>query len=84
MSNGYEKPFNLLKEYVGNTVEVVRHDGSVVNGTLQAFDRHVNMVLTDAIVYSNATDSQHQEDVGRLFQRGGSVTDVRPARGDNQ
>lgn len=82
--DGYDKPFDLLNEFTGDTVEVVRHDGSVIIGTLHAFDNHINLALTDATIYPEGTDAQKQDDVGRFFQRGGSVTDVRPARGDNQ
>lgn len=81
--DGYEKPSDLLNEFTGDTVKVVRHDGSVIIGTLHAFDNHINLVLTNATVYPEGTDAQKQDDVGRFFQHGGSVTDVRSEEDDS-
>ncbi|NUC74741.1 Like-Sm ribonucleoprotein core [Haloterrigena sp. SYSU A558-1] len=82
MTEKYDKPFDLLREFVGDTVRVVRRNGSVIVGKLHTFDQHINLILTDATVYQNETDTQQQEDVGRFFQRGGAVTDIRPAGGE--
>jgi len=79
MSSDYDKPFDLLKELCGDTVDINRRDDSVVRATMQTFGQHINIALTDVTISPEGSDAQLQKSEDRWFQRGSGVIDVRPA-----
>lgn len=78
--HAFQKPFDCLDEFKGRKVVIERVDAPPVIGTLEAFDQHINMALTDVevvwTVYGNE-DSENME-YERFFQRGSSVKEVKP------
>lgn len=74
-----ERPFDILNSMEGEEVIVTRTDGSEVVGTLQAFDKHINMALTDVEIHIPEEPNPIHND--RFFQRGSTVKDVQPESG---
>ncbi|KAJ9461633.1 Small nuclear ribonucleoprotein-associated protein B [Diplonema papillatum] len=72
-----------LYSYMGSTLKVTINDGRVMKGTLLAYDRYLNLILTDTeesrfIPDKNSKTREREEKrtIGLMLLRGESVTSM--------
>lgn len=63
-------PFDYLDDLEEETVRIVRHNKEALKGTLEAFDRHQNVVLSDAEGVVSGDEFE------RTFIRGNTVAEI--------
>jgi len=66
-----QRPLDALNESKGKRVLVELKNGSKYNGLLDAFDIHINIVLSDA---DQIVNGEVKRKLGRLFIRGDTIT----------
>lgn len=74
-----KRVFDYLGDMVGSEVMVMRKDNSCLTGTLQAFDKHLNLAMTDITITQSREDEVVIESNSQHIQRGDFVVDVQPA-----
>ena len=73
-----------MQQFLNYRVRVTLHDGRELFGTLSAFDRHMNLVLTDTEEYRSLKRRSENESrevkrsLGLVILRGDSVVHVFP------
>ncbi len=65
-----ERPFDLLNDSIGNQVLVNLRTGKEINGKLEAFDQHMNLVLSDA---TELQDGERKQKIGKVIVRGDNI-----------
>ncbi len=76
MSNGIERPLDLLNQSRGKEVLVKLKNGKQFTGTLVAFDIHVNTVLDNA---KETEGNEVKRSLGLTFLRGDTIIFISPA-----
>ncbi len=69
-----QRPLDVLDLAKGNRVMMQLKNGTVISGTLKAFDLHLNTWLEEAEVEDSDTKTKY----GRLLVRGDNVILVSP------
>ena len=64
-----EKPFDYFGKFLGNKVRVFLKNGEVVEGSIIAFDVHLNLVLVDVTVKKEGEEISLEN----LFVRGDNI-----------
>lgn len=72
MSN---RPFDFLNKHTDKTVLVRLKDGKELRGKLQAFDVHMNIVLSDS---EELEDGKVLEKAGSMLVRGDNILFISP------
>ena len=76
MTNGIERPLDLLNDSKGKEVLVhVKGDKQFV-GTLLAFDIHINLVLDNT---KEMQDNEIKRNIGLTFLRGDTIIFISPS-----
>jgi small nuclear ribonucleoprotein len=70
-----ERPFDLLNTALNKEILVVLKGDTQIQGTLKAFDVHMNLHLENA---SQVVDGEVKKNFGKLLVRGDSVILVSP------
>ncbi len=65
-----QRPLDALNESKGKRVLVELKNGTKYNGVLNAFDMHINIVLSDA---DQIVNGEVKRRLGRLFIRGDTI-----------
>lgn len=65
-----ERPFDLLNDSIGSKVLVNLKGGKEVSGELQAFDQHMNLVISDAVELENG---ERKQKLGKVIVRGDNI-----------
>lgn len=76
MTNGIERPLDLLNNSKGKEVLVQLKGDKQFVGTLMAFDIHINLVLDNT---KEMQDGEIKRNVGLTFLRGDTIIFVSPA-----
>ena len=66
-----QRPLDALNESKNKRVLVELKNGTKYNGVLNAFDIHINIVLSDA---DQIVNNEVKRKLGRLFIRGDTIT----------
>lgn len=65
-----ERPFDLLNDSIGNKVLVNLRNGREVTGKLEAFDQHMNLVVSNAM---ELQDGERKQKLGKVILRGDNI-----------
>lgn len=76
MTNGIERPLDLLNHSKGKEILVQLKNDKQLVGTLLAFDIHVNIVLDNAKEMEN---SEVKRSIGLTFLRGDTIIFISPS-----
>ncbi len=76
MSNGIERPLDLLNQSKGKEVLVQLKGNQQFVGTLMAFDMHINVALDNA---KEVVDGAVKKNIGLTFLRGDTIIYISPA-----
>ena len=76
MSNGIERPLDLLNQSKGKEILVQLKSEKQLVGTLLAFDIHINVVLDNAKEMEN---NEVRRNIGLTFLRGDTIVFISPA-----
>jgi len=76
MTNGIERPLDLLNASKGKEVMVQLKENKQFVGTLLAFDIHINVVLDNA---KEMESGQAKKNIGLTFLRGDTIIFISPA-----
>jgi len=76
MTNGIERPLDLLNNSKGQEVLVHLKGGKQFVGTLLAFDIHINLVLDNT---KEMQDGEAKTSLGLTFLRGDTIIFISPA-----
>jgi len=76
MTNGIERPLDLLNNSKGKEVLVQLKSEKQYVGTLLAFDIHINIVLDNAKEMQNG---ELKKNIGLTFLRGDTIIYISPA-----
>ena len=76
MSNGVERPFDLLNQSKGKEVLIKLKGDKQLVGTLLAFDTHINLVLDNAKEVENG---DVKKNIGVTFLRGDTIIYISPS-----
>ena len=71
-----QKPFDLLGQSIGNQVLVQMKGNKQIRGVLQAFDQHMNIVLSDA---EELEEGEVKAKIGYVIVRGDTIVYVSPS-----
>lgn len=72
-----ERPFDYLDNLTGQMVIVRRYGKPDLTGVLQTFDKHLNIVLTEAVTVEYS-DIDETEEPTPVFLKGRDVATVEP------
>ena len=76
MTNGIERPLDLLNQSKGKEVLVQLKGNQQYVGTLMAFDMHINIALDHA---KEIVDGEVKKNIGLTFLRGDTIIFISPA-----
>ena len=76
MTNGIERPLDLLNDSKGKEVLVHLKGDKQFVGTLLAFDIHINLVLDNT---KEMQDSEIKRNIGLTFLRGDTIIFISPS-----
>ncbi len=76
MSNGIERPLDLLNQSKGKEVLVQLKGNQQFVGTLMAFDMHINVALDNA---KEVVDGAVKKNIGLTFLRGDTIIYISPS-----
>jgi len=76
MTNGIERPLDLLNQSKGKEVLVQLKGNQQFVGTLMAFDMHINVALDNA---KEVVDGEVKKNIGLTFLRGDTIIYISPA-----
>ena len=79
MSDDNERVFDYLDDLVGTEVRVYRKDESCVTGKLMAFDKHLNLAMSNVTITASIGADTVVETNENHIQRGDYVVDIQPA-----
>ncbi len=68
------KPSGFLNENLGEKVELLLKDGSILKGTLVGYDDHMNLVLEET---EERKEDSHRK-IGTIVLRGNNVVTLNP------
>lgn len=68
-----ERPFDALNQAIGNRIVIELKNRSQISGVLQAFDKHVNLLLEEG---EERVDGEIKRKLGTVFIRGGMIVSV--------
>ncbi len=78
-----DRPLDVLGKSIGKKVLVQLRTGERLNGTLKAFDQHINLWIDDATLdkYESVPEEERKEEkLGKVLIRGDTVIFVAPAK----
>ena len=76
MTNGIERPLDLLNNSRGKEILVQLKNDKQMIGTLLAFDIHINIVMDNAKEMEN---NEVKRNIGLTFLRGDTIIFISPA-----
>ena len=76
MTNGIERPLDLLNQSKGKEILVQLKSDRQLVGTLLAFDIHINVVLDSA---KEMQGNEIKRNIGLTFLRGDTIVFISPA-----
>ncbi len=76
MTNGIERPLDLLNQAKGKEVLVQLKGNQQFVGTLMAFDMHINVALDNA---KEIIDGVAKRNIGLTFLRGDTIIFISPS-----
>ena len=76
MTNGIERPLDLLNNSRGKEILVQLKNDKQMIGTLLAFDIHINIVMDNAKEMEN---NEAKRNIGLTFLRGDTIIFISPA-----
>ena len=76
MTNGIERPLDLLNNSRGKEILVQLKNDKQMIGTLLAFDIHINIVMDNAKEIEN---NEIKRNIGLTFLRGDTIIFISPA-----
>jgi len=79
MTNGIERPLDLLNNSKGKDVLVHLKGDKQFVGTLMAFDIHINLVLDST---KEIQDNEIKRNIGLTFLRGDTIIFISPSSAD--
>eukprot|EP01028_Stygiella_incarcerata_P007436 TRINITY_DN3086_c0_g1_i1.p1 TRINITY_DN3086_c0_g1~~TRINITY_DN3086_c0_g1_i1.p1 ORF type:complete len:117 (-),score=51.26 TRINITY_DN3086_c0_g1_i1:71-421(-) len=71
-------PLELVDKCIGSKIWILMKDEKEFVGTLEGFDRYVNVVLSDAKEYIIDEESLKEEEVGTILLNGNSIAILVP------
>ncbi len=75
-SRSESRPFDVLNSALGKRVIIDVKNGKQYQGTMKAFDPHINITLSDAEEHK---DGQLLRKLGTVFLRGDAIMIITPA-----